>query len=103
MFDMMETQEQRAPVAPAVYDLRNEANNVLEWRKWKFRKMGMTDLVADAFAESKIDTYAAKKLLDDGCSVEHAAIILMGKDFAGLPDPHHEIDWYNAKIGVISV
>jgi hypothetical protein len=75
----------------AVSNLHPE--DVLEWRKLRFREFGYVPYVADFLAHSRIDLHEMEDLLDAGCTHELATSILMGTSpFGEDPQWHYGRD-----------
>ena len=91
-------------VRPRITDpeLSDEDRQVIEWRQFRFRELGFSAKVADALAESKVDLWATKKLLDQGCDRDLAITIVLGTDAMGNHDHNFDVDWFEKRVGINS-
>lgn len=81
-----------------ILDLPDVDKRILEWREDGFRKLGFTPKVAAALAQTQVDLWEAKGLLDKGCSHAILLKILVGRMRNGEEDIHFSLKWLLSEI-----
>lgn len=74
-------------------DLPIYDKNILEWRQEGFRRLGFPPNVADALAQTQVDLWEAKNLLDKGCLHATLIRILVGRTRSGDEDNRFSLKW----------
>jgi hypothetical protein len=78
--------------------ISEEEKNVLTWRQDQFRKLGVNPKVSDVLAESNVDIWRMKKLLEKGCDAQVALDILIGTNAMGWEDHVYTPEWFDKRL-----